>query len=211
METEAFAALLSGTSGQVPRLCRAGLTLLTALRLGTLALGAETLWRDETADLWCDDTSRSCLLACFNEAFPISPFNLFLLHMATVLAHGLACAFLFRPPDCQGKGLWWHGRLRGKSQQWRLHLINLVAKILLESVFLMAFHSLYGRYPAVLHCPLSVSCPKAAFCTIRQAAWKHAFNLFVAGMSWLSVTLCLAALRLAVCGIANPITPSQHV
>ncbi|XP_053153431.1 gap junction beta-2 protein-like [Hemicordylus capensis] len=197
MESDALTVLLSGTSARAPRLCRAGLAVLMALRLGALALGAKTLWRDEVGDLLCNATLPSCLLACFDAAFPVSPFNLFLLQMASVLTHGLACALLFRPPDSQGKGAWCRGRLGGKPWELRLHWVTALARVLLEGTFLMVFHGLYSQFPQVLHCGPSASCPEAALCAIEKAKWKDAFNTFATGTSWVSITLCLIALHAA--------------
>ncbi|XP_034973108.1 gap junction beta-1 protein-like [Zootoca vivipara] len=197
METEVFLTLLSGTSGHVPRLCRAGLALLAAVRLGSLALGARTLWRDEAGDLRCDTGARGCLLACFDAAFPVSPFNLFLLQMASLLTHGTACSCVFCPPSCQGKSSWRPGPGHGKRWLQQLNWLSLLAKAALEGIFLVAFHGLYARYPSQLHCPPSTSCPDGVLCTIQQANWKDAFNLFVAGASWASVALCLPGLYTA--------------
>ncbi|XP_020636864.3 gap junction beta-3 protein [Pogona vitticeps] len=208
METDALTRLLSGTSVLAPRLCRAGLSVLTAVRLGSLALGAKTLWKDEVADLRCEPPTQGCLLACFDRTFPLSPFNLFLLQMASVGTHAVACALLFRPPDCQGKDRSGWGLFRSKSHQLSLHWLSLLAKILLEGVFLATFHSLYGRYPASLSCPPSSSCAETTLCTIQKADRKDAFNLVLAGASWLSVALCFVALYPAstdvLCRASNP-------
>ncbi|XP_015273735.1 PREDICTED: gap junction beta-6 protein-like [Gekko japonicus] len=197
MGTDALVRLLSGTTALAPRLGRAGLSILMAVRLAALALGARSLWRDEMDDLACN-SSASCRLACFDAAFPVSPFTLFLLQAAFVSAHGLACSLLWRPPDCQGKG--W---LRDKTQQLRLHSLSLLARILLEGIFLMTFHALYARYPQTLHCPASTLCPDTVVCTIQNAQWKDAFDLFVAGTSWASVAVCLTVLYLAVTEIVQ--------
>ncbi|CAI5799063.1 gap junction beta-5 protein-like [Podarcis lilfordi] len=194
MGTEVFLTVLSGTSGQAPRLCRAGLALFAAVRLGSLALGARTLWRDEEGDLHCDTASRGCLSACFDAAFPVSPFNLFLLQMASLLTHGTACSCVFRPPSFQGRSGWRRGPSHGKRRLQQLHWHSLLAKAALEGIFLVVFHGLYAHYPSQLHCPPSVSCPDGVLCTIEQANWKDAFNLFVAGASWASLALCLPGL-----------------
>ncbi|XP_042334811.1 gap junction beta-2 protein-like [Sceloporus undulatus] len=189
-----MASLLSGTSGRAPWLCRTVLSILMVLQFGSLALGAKTLWRDEVADLLCNSSAQNCLLACFDVTFPISPFNLFLLHMASLVAHSLACAFLFHSPKYQGKGRWWKGQLRGQSQKLWLDGISLLAKVLLEAIFLMVFHSLYSQYPSWLFCPPSASCPQITICIVQNASWKDAFTLFFVGASWVSVALCLIML-----------------
>ncbi|KAK9409073.1 gap junction beta-6 protein-like [Crotalus adamanteus] len=198
MEKEAITTLLSGTGDQAPGLCRASLASLTVFRLGFLILGAATVWRDESADLLCNSTRPSCLLACWDEAFPISPLNLFLLQTASLLTHGLACVFLFPSRDVQGKGL------GGQSQPWshglklRLHLVNLLAKTLLEGLFVMTFHSLYSHYPETFDFPPSVSCPEATWCTIQGASRKEAFGLLIAGTSWASISVAVIAACLAI-------------
>ncbi|XP_070601431.1 gap junction beta-3 protein-like [Erythrolamprus reginae] len=192
MEKETVVTLLSGTPGQAPRLCRVSLASLAVFRLGFLVLGATTVWRDESADLRCNSTQRSCLLACWDETFPISPYNLFLLQVASLLTHGLACVLLFPSPDVQRKGL------RGSGPEFRLHLVNLLAKILLEGLFVLTFHSLYNQYPETLYFPPSASCPEATRCTIQGANWKEAFGLFIAAASWASITVAAVALCLAI-------------
>ncbi|XP_026540939.1 gap junction beta-5 protein-like [Notechis scutatus] len=198
MEKETVTTLLSGTGGQVPRLCRASLASLMVFRLGFLIVGAAMVWRDELADLRCNSTRRSCLLACWDETFPISPLNLFLLQTASLLTHGLACVFLFPSQDVQAKAF------GGKSQTWasglelRLHLVNLLAKTLLEGLFVMTFHSLYSRYPETLYFPPSESCPEATWCTIQAASWKEAFSLFIAATSWASIAVIVVALCLSI-------------
>lgn len=198
MEKETVTTLLSGTGGQAPRLCRAILASLTVFRLGFLILGAATVWRDESADLRCNSTQRGCLLACWDEAFPISPYNLFLLQAASLLTHGLACVFLFPSPDVQGKGLGGQSQPWGSGLELRLHLVNLLAKTLLEGLFVMTFHSLYSHYPETLYFPPSVSCPEATRCTIQVASWKEAFSLFIAATSWASIAVAVIALCLAI-------------
>ncbi|XP_070787950.1 gap junction beta-3 protein-like [Pituophis catenifer annectens] len=198
MEKETVTTLLSGTGAQAPRLCRVSLASLAVFRLGFLILGAATVWRDESADLRCNSTQRSCLLACWDEAFPISPFNLFLLQAASLLTHGLACVFLFPSLDVQGKGLGGQSQLWRSGLELRSHLVNLLAKILLEGLFVMTFHSLYSHYPETLYFPPSVSCPEATRCTIQEASWKEAFSLFIAATSWISITVTVIALCLAI-------------
>ncbi|XP_060086535.1 gap junction beta-6 protein-like [Heteronotia binoei] len=204
MGTDTLVQLLSGTTMLAPRLGRAGLSVLMAVRLAALAVGARALWQDEVGDVGCDATA-SCRLACFDSAFPVSPFSLFLLQAAVVSTHGLACSFLWHPPDCQGKG--W---LRDRTQQLRLHLLSVLARILLEAIFLGTFHALYTRYPPVLHCPPSTLCPNSVVCTIRNAQWKDTFNLFVAGISWACVAVCLVVLYFAVTKIVQlPLRPAK--
>ncbi|KAM6466252.1 gap junction beta-5 protein-like [Liasis olivaceus] len=198
MEKEAAIALLSGTGSRAPRLCRASLASLTVFRLGSLAVGAATVWQDESGDLWCNSTHQSCLLSCLDEAFPVSPFNLFLLQTASLLAHGLACVFLFPSPDAQEKGRCGQSQLRGRGLELRFHLVNLLAKILLEGIFVMTFHSLYSRYPEILYFPPSMSCPEATWCIIRVTGWKGAFNLWMAATSWASSTVAVIAVGLAI-------------
>ncbi|XP_054835592.1 gap junction beta-2 protein-like [Eublepharis macularius] len=197
METEALTRLLSGTSMLAPRLGRAGLSILTTARLAALAMGTKSLWRDELGDLFCNSTT-SCRLTCFDSAFPVSPFSLFLLQSAFTSAHGLACCFLWRLPNSQGKSAWQKGWLLNRTRQLQLHALGVLARIFLEGIFLAVFHSLYGRYPQGLRCPASTSCPNTVQCTIQKAQGKDAFNLFVAGISWGSIMVCLMVLYPAI-------------
>ncbi|XP_058019172.1 gap junction beta-7 protein-like [Ahaetulla prasina] len=198
MEKETVTTLLSGTGGPAPRLCRASLAGLMVLRLGFLILGAATVWRDESADLRCNSTQQSCLIACWDEAFPISPLNLFLLQAASLLTHSLACVFLYPSLDVQGKCLGGQSQPWGGGLELRLHLVNLLAKTLLEGLFVVTFHSLYSHYPETLYFPPSVSCPEATQCTIQAANWKAAFSLFIAATSWASIAVVVIALCLAI-------------
>lgn len=191
MGTEALVRLLSGTTMLAPHLGRASLTILMGIRLAAL-VGARSLWHEETSDLVCNSTTI-CRLACFDSTFPVSPFTLFLLQMAFVSAHGLACFFLGGPPDCQGKG--W---LRNETQQLQLHFLIVLARILLEGIFLVTFHVLYARYPQTLHCPPSPLCTNTVVCTIHYAQWKDTFNLFIVGISWASVGVCIVVLYHAI-------------
>lgn len=191
MGTDVLMQLLSGTTTQAPPLGRAGLAVLMAVRLAALAVGARSLWRDETGDLVCNATA-SCRLACFDSTFPVSPFTLFLLQAAFVSALGLACSCLQRPPDCQAKG-----RLHKETQQLQIHVLSVLARILLEGTFLTTFHVLCASYPQAVHCPASTLCPSTVVCTVQNAQWKDAFDLFMAATSWASVAVCLMLLSLA--------------
>ncbi|XP_048353742.1 gap junction beta-3 protein-like [Sphaerodactylus townsendi] len=195
MGTDVLLQLFSGTTGLAPPLARAGLSILMAVRLAALAVGTRSLWRDEMGDLICNSTA-SCRLVCFDASFPVSPFTLFLLQAAFVSAHGLACSFLWRPPDSQGKG--WLCR---KTQQLRLHVLAVLARMLLEGIFLVTFHALYGHYPQLLRCPASKLCPNIVVCAIQNARWKDAFDFFMAGTSWTAVAICLTVLYPAIAEI----------
>ncbi|KAG6934947.1 gap junction beta-4 protein-like [Chelydra serpentina] len=183
MEVDTVASLLSGTSAQAPRLCRAGLAAVFALRLGALAAGAGTLWRDEVGDLACNASGESCRHTCFAAAFPVSPFSLFALQLAVIFSHALASSWHGRP---HGEGSW----LQPTQQRLWLHLGSLLAKAVLEGVFLVTFHMLYSHFPVLVQCP-PAPCPPAVTCAILNAREKDAFNHFMAGSSWAGLLLSL--------------------
>ncbi|XP_039371969.1 gap junction beta-3 protein-like [Mauremys reevesii] len=190
MEADTVASLLSGTSAHAPRLCRAALAVLFTLRLSALAVGARTLWWDEVGDLACNASAESCRRACFDAAFPVSPFSLFALQLAVIFSHALASSWHFRPRS-EGMGSWLQPTLRGKQQRLWLHLGSLLAKAVLEGVFLVTFHTLYSHFPVLVQCPPSPPCPPAVTCAILNAGEKDAFNHFMAGSSWACLLLSL--------------------
>ncbi|XP_032646817.1 gap junction beta-2 protein-like [Chelonoidis abingdonii] len=189
MEADAVASLLSGTSTHAPRLCRASLAVVFTLRLSALAVGAKTLWRDEVGDLACNASTESCRRTCFAAAFPISPFSLFALQLAVIFSHALASSWHLHPRG-QGMGSWLQPTLRGKQQRLWLHLGSLLAKAVLEGIFLVTFHTLYSHFPVLVQCRPS-PCPPAVTCAILNAGEKDAFNHFMAGSSWACLLLSL--------------------
>ncbi|XP_067410907.1 gap junction beta-7 protein-like [Emydura macquarii macquarii] len=202
MVVEAVTSLLSGTSGHCPRPCRGGLAALFTLRLGAWLVGAKTLWRDEVGDLACNASGESCRRTCFDAAFPLSPASLFALQLVVIFTHGLACS----RHVCQhggGQGGRPQPKLRGKQQQLWLHLGSLLAKAVLEGIFLVTFHALYSPFPVLVQCPPS-PCPPAVTCTILNAREKGAFNHFMAASSWACVLLSLLGMHHAAAQIFQP-------
>ncbi|KAM9112313.1 gap junction beta-2 protein-like [Pangshura tecta] len=193
MEADTVASLLSGTSAHAPRLCRAGLAGVFTLRLSALVVGARTLWWDEVGDLACNASAESCRRTCFDAAFPVSPFSLFALQLAVIFSHALASSWHFRPRG-EGMGSWLQPTLQGKQQQLWLHLGSLLAKAVLEGVFLVMFHMLYSHFPVLVQCPPS-PCPPAVTCAILNAREKDAFNHFMAGSSWACLLLSLLGMQ----------------
>nr|XP_006125041.1 gap junction beta-5 protein-like [Pelodiscus sinensis] len=186
MPVEAVTSLLSGTSPLAPRLCRTSLAAVFMLRLGALVVGARTLWRGEVGDLACNPSVESCRHACFDAAFPVSPFSLFALQLAAISSHALASFW----HAGLGKGSWRPPMRRGRQPLLWLPVGSLLCKAVLEGVFLVTFHALYGHFPALVRCPPS-PCPPAVTCAIRKAWEKDAFNHFMASSSWACLVLSL--------------------
>ncbi|XP_074834364.1 gap junction beta-4 protein-like [Carettochelys insculpta] len=192
---EAIVSLLSGTSVHAPSLCRAGLAVVFTLRLGALVVGSRTLWWDEVGDLACNASAESCRRACFDAAFPVSPFSLFALQLAAISSHALACSWHFQAG-------WLQPKLQGERLQLWLHLGSLLAKAVLEGLFLGTFHALYSHFPRLVQCPSS-PCPPAVTCAIRHAGEKDAFNHIMASSSWAGFLLSLLGMQHAAAQICQ--------
>lgn len=112
----------------------------------------------------CNASAESCRRPCFDAAFPVSP-----------------CSWLQPKP-------------RGKQQRLWLLLGSLLAKAVLEGVFLVTFQMLYSHFPALVQCPPS-ACPPAVTCAFLNAREKDVFNHFMAGSAWACLLLRLLGMQ----------------
>ncbi|CAM4713467.1 unnamed protein product, partial [Caretta caretta] len=141
----------------------------------------------------CNASAESCHRTCFDAAFPISPCSLFALLLVVIFSHALASSWHFRPHG-EAKGSWLQPKPRGKQQRLWLLLGSLLAKAVLEGIFLVTFHMLYSHFPALVQCPPS-ACPPAVTCAILNAREKDIFNHFMAGSSWACLLFSLLGMQ----------------
>ncbi|XP_029469404.1 gap junction beta-2 protein-like [Rhinatrema bivittatum] len=194
MDVETITCLLSGTGMHATRLGRTCLALLFFTRLGVLAVGAKTLYRNEDEDFVCNSSHRSCTGACFNNYSPISPFNLFILQAVVLFTHALAVANYFRH-NSQAKDNWLQRKFRSRLGQDRQHFVSVLAKAMIEGIFLTTFYKLYDglQRPSIVQCA-TMPCESLVTCTVQKAGEKDVFNLCMNAMSLACLLLCLKEL-----------------
>ncbi|MGH0172812.1 UNVERIFIED_CONTAM: hypothetical protein FKN15_066674 [Acipenser sinensis] len=166
--------LLSGTSQLSSPQSRVCLSTATLLRLLTLVLGGETVWRDEEGGFLCNTSVVGCQAACFDQHSPISPFNLYCLQLIFLFTLSLAGARLHQP-----------------GQQYlqarpHMHFLSLLGKAIIEGLFLLIAYQLYSTRPSETTCSAS-PCLGLVTCKVFGTRVRDALSHLVCSCSAVSL------------------------
>ncbi|XP_068198388.1 gap junction protein, alpha 11 [Antennarius striatus] len=167
------------------------LTVLFVFRILVLRTSAEKVWGDEKSDFICNTQQPGCENVCYDLAFPISHVRFWFLQIIAVatpkllyLAHVLHVihiekkerermkkqaelndhASLFLSVYKVPKYTKSTGKISIRGRLLRSYVLHLVAKIILEVLFIVGQYFLYGftletRYVCARHpCPHKVDC-----------------------------------------------------
>ncbi|KAE8631701.1 hypothetical protein XENTR_v10001281 [Xenopus tropicalis] len=192
-EMETVTCLLTGVSHFTSELGRTILIILSFIRFGILAVGSQTLWKDEEMDFSCNSTQLLCQPSCFDEYCPISSFNLFSLQLVVLftLSLSLICYMPSKYKNREGSLL---GHLQGRNQL-KLHILHLLSRILIESIFIVTF---FKVSPGLLQSGVaqchSVQCEAFVICVDLKEEAKQMFSIGFCAASAVSGFICLGEL-----------------
>ncbi|XP_038159624.1 gap junction Cx32.7 protein-like [Cyprinodon tularosa] len=197
------------------------LTVLFVFRIMVLQTGAEKVWGDEQSDFICNTQQPGCENVCYDLAFPISHVRFWVLQVIALatpqllyLGHVLhvihvekkvkekmrnqaqlddkASLFLrtFKVPKytkSSGK-VSIHGRLL------RSYVLHLIAKIVLEALFIVGQYFLYGFTLEARYVCSRFPCPHKVDCFLSRPTEKSIIIWFMLVAAVVSLTLSIAEL-----------------
>uniref|UniRef100_A0A8C6KJB4 Gap junction protein n=1 Tax=Nothobranchius furzeri TaxID=105023 RepID=A0A8C6KJB4_NOTFU len=198
------------------------LTVLFVFRIMVLHTGAEKVWGDEHSGFVCNTQQPGCVNVCYDLAFPIShirfwvfqiialatPKLLYLGHVLHVIhvekkmmqrmknqgeldeQAGLFLRRTFKVPKyTKGKG-----RINLRGRLLRSYVLHLLAKIVLEVLFIFGQYYLYGFTLEPRYVCTRFPCPHKVDCFLSRPTEKSIIIWFMLVASLVSLALSIIEL-----------------
>ncbi|XP_004083829.1 gap junction Cx32.7 protein-like [Oryzias latipes] len=197
------------------------LTVLFIFRIMVLRTSTDKVWGDEQSDFVCNTQQPGCRNVCYDLAFPISHVRFWVLQIIAIAAPKLlylghvlhvihvekklkermqkqgeldqANLFLrraFKIPKYTKD----NGRTSLRGSLLRTYMIHLVAKIVLEVLFLVGQYFLYGFTLEARYVCTSFPCPHKVDCFLSRPTEKSVIIWFMLVAALVSLALSLAEL-----------------
>ncbi|XP_031717445.1 gap junction protein, alpha 11 [Anarrhichthys ocellatus] len=198
------------------------LTVLFVFRILVLRTGADKVWGDEQSDFVCNTLQPGCENVCYDIAFPISHVRFWVLQIIAVatpkllyLGHVLhvihiekkmkermkrqaemddqASMFLRRAYKVP-KYTKSTGKISIRGSLLRSYVFHLVAKIVLEVLFIVGQYFLYGFTLQTRYVCSSFPCPHKVDCFLSRPTEKSVIIWFMLVSALVSLLLSLVEL-----------------
>ncbi|XP_023286051.1 gap junction Cx32.7 protein-like [Seriola lalandi dorsalis] len=198
------------------------LTVLFVFRILVLRTGAEKVWGDEQSDFVCNTQQPGCENVCYDLAFPISHVRFWILQIIAVttpkllyLGHVLhvihiekkvkermrkqaeledqASLFLskaFKVPKYTKSS----GKISIRGRLLRSYVLHLVAKIILEVLFIVGQYLLYGFTLQTRYVCIRLPCPHQVDCYVSRPTEKSVIIWFMLVSAIVSLVLSVVEL-----------------
>ncbi|XP_069784204.1 gap junction beta-2 protein-like [Narcine bancroftii] len=175
LDMEMILTFLSGTQPPVSSLVRNSLASLFAFRLFTIIVTAETVWRNDLQDLFCNSTHTGCRHQCYNNFSTLSPFTLFTLQTIFITTLLFIVKFLQRQA--------W-GRIANG-------IFNMFSRILIEGFFLLLWHLIHPGLlrQSAFKCN-TYPCEETVICNMRGNREKNIFSVIMYLCSFACIVIC---------------------
>uniref|UniRef100_A0A3P8SW09 Gap junction protein n=1 Tax=Amphiprion percula TaxID=161767 RepID=A0A3P8SW09_AMPPE len=198
------------------------LTVLFVFRIMVLHTGAERVWGDEQADFVCNTQQPGCENVCYDLAFPISHVRFWVLQILAIatpkllyLGHVLhvihtekkvarqqqqsfhlegQAALFFRKTYKVPKYTKSNGTISIRGRLLCSYVIQLVAKILLEVLFIVGQYFLYGFTLESRYICARSPCPHKVDCFLSRPTEKSVIIWFMLVTAVVSLILCVVEL-----------------
>uniref|UniRef100_A0A3B4TKR5 Gap junction protein n=1 Tax=Seriola dumerili TaxID=41447 RepID=A0A3B4TKR5_SERDU len=183
------------------------LTVLFVFRILVLCAGAEKVWGDEQSDFVCNTRQPGCENVCYDLVFPIShvrfwilqiiavttPKLLYLGHVLHVIHIEKKVLFLskaFKVPKYTKSS----GKISIRGRLLRSYILHLVAKIVLEVLFIVGQYLLYGFTLQTRYVCVHFPCPHQVDCYISRPTEKSVIIWFMLVSAIVSLVLSVVEL-----------------
>ncbi|XP_033991521.1 connexin 34.5 [Trematomus bernacchii] len=198
------------------------LTVLFIFRIMVLRTGAEKVWSDEQSDFVCNTQQPGCENVCYDMAFPISHVRFWVLQIIAVatpkllyLGHCLHVIHLEKKVKERMKkqaelddqtSLFLRrtykipkytkstGKISIRGRLLRSYVLHLVAKIVLEVLFILGQYFLYGFTLAPRYECERSPCPHKVDCFLSRPTEKSVIIWFMLVSALVSLALSLVEL-----------------
>ncbi|XP_061602453.1 gap junction Cx32.7 protein-like [Cololabis saira] len=221
-EWELLSRLLDKVQSHSTVIGKVWLTVLFVFRIMVLHTAAEKVWGDEQSDFVCNTKQPGCENVCYDLAFPISHVRFWVLQIIAIatpkllyLGHVLhvihtekklkemmikqaelddpASLFLrraFKVPRYTKAS----GKISIRGRLLRSYVLHLLAKIVLEALFIVGQYFLYGfTLPAQYVCS-RFPCPHTVDCFLSRPTEKSVIIWFMLVAAFVSLALSIAEL-----------------
>ncbi|XP_053301225.1 gap junction protein, alpha 11 [Pleuronectes platessa] len=215
------------------------LTVLFVFRILVLRTGAEEVWGDEQSDFVCNTEQPGCENVCYDRAFPISHVRFWALQIIAVatpkllyLGHVLHVIHIEKKVkermkkqaelDSQvslfltksykvPKYTKSTGKISIRGRLLRSYVFHLVAKIILEVLFIVGQYYLYGFTLEARYVCATDPCPHKVDCFLSRPTEKSVIIWFMLVATVVSLVLCVVELLyLCVKAVKECMARRQH-
>uniref|UniRef100_A0A3B4TKX8 Gap junction protein n=1 Tax=Seriola dumerili TaxID=41447 RepID=A0A3B4TKX8_SERDU len=184
------------------------LTVLFVFRILVLCAGAEKVWGDEQSDFVCNTRQPGCENVCYDLVFPISHVRFWILQIIAVttpkllyLGHVLHVIHIEKKVcHCSGKAFKVpkytksSGKISIRGRLLRSYILHLVAKIVLEVLFIVGQYLLYGFTLQTRYVCVHFPCPHQVDCYISRPTEKSVIIWFMLVSAIVSLVLSVVEL-----------------
>ncbi|XP_059212293.1 gap junction protein, alpha 11 [Centropristis striata] len=221
-EWDLLGRLLDKVQGHSTVIGKVWLTVLFVFRILILRTGAEKVWGDEQSDFVCNTQQPGCENVCYDQAFPISHVRFWILQIIAVatpkllyLGHVLhvihaekkmkermkkqaelddqANLFLRRAYKVP-KYTKSTGKISIRGRLLRSYVLHLLAKIVLEVVFIVGQYFLYGFTLEARYACRRDPCPHKVDCFLSRPTEKSVIIWFMLVSAIVSLVLSVVEL-----------------
>uniref|UniRef100_A0A3B4TKQ1 Gap junction protein n=1 Tax=Seriola dumerili TaxID=41447 RepID=A0A3B4TKQ1_SERDU len=198
------------------------LTVLFVFRILVLCAGAEKVWGDEQSDFVCNTRQPGCENVCYDLVFPISHVRFWILQIIAVTTPKLLyLGHVLHVIHIEKKARWFpnilkafkvpkytksSGKISIRGRLLRSYILHLVAKIVLEVLFIVGQYLLYGFTLQTRYVCVHFPCPHQVDCYISRPTEKSVIIWFMLVSAIVSLVLSVMFYLLCTrvrCGSRN--------
>ncbi|KAJ8364668.1 hypothetical protein SKAU_G00134990 [Synaphobranchus kaupii] len=180
-----------------PMLGRFWLLLMLVFRMLILGTVATDLFEDEQAEFACNTLQPGCKQVCYDQAFPISQYRFWVLHIVLISTPSLVfLMYAMHHKNKKAEGRCWGPAscVRDDRHMRRLYIINVGFRMMAEVAFVVGQWWLYGFWVEAQFPCSRFPCPHTVDCFTSRPMEKTVFLCFYFVVGVLSALASLAEL-----------------
>ncbi|XP_007546039.1 gap junction alpha-3 protein-like [Poecilia formosa] len=181
-------------------------SVLFVFRIFVLITATKEVWQDEQSNFLCDTNQPGCQLGCYDKTFPFSHVRFWVMQIIFVSTPTLVyLGFVVHKTRTDKKKE--TNATKDKDDQtsnkdsnnepevplegpvWKMYIVNVVSKILLEIAFFVAQYYLYGFGLESMYTCEQWPCLTKVFCYVSRPTEKTIFIIFMLLVALLSLLL----------------------
>uniref|UniRef100_A0A096LWH8 Gap junction alpha-3 protein n=1 Tax=Poecilia formosa TaxID=48698 RepID=A0A096LWH8_POEFO len=183
-------------------------SVLFVFRIFVLMVAAKEVWQDEQSNFLCDTNQPGCQLGCYDKTFPVSHVRFWIMQIIFVSTPTLVyLGFVVHKTRTENQSNTETRTTKDKNDQtsnkdsdiepevplkgpaWKMYIVNVVSKILLEIAFFVAQYCLYGFGLESMYTCEQWPCLTKVFCYVSRPTEKTIFIIFMLLVALISLLL----------------------
>ncbi|XP_072417180.1 LOW QUALITY PROTEIN: gap junction delta-3 protein-like [Chiloscyllium punctatum] len=176
--------LLDSIKSHSPLLGRIWLLLMVIFRILVLATVGSDIFEDEQEEFACNTLQPGCKQVCYNKAFPISPFRLWVFHIVILSIPTLI--FVAYAMHLSSKGakeervriVQKEGLAFEQPRIQKLYMIHVILRLIIEIGLIISQFLIFGFTIEPQFLCIGFPCPHTVDCFVSRPMEKTVFLMF---------------------------------